>query len=340
MASSQNPLTHTGVAASQRTGVHGPPSRTSSSSATPRATCTSGRRSAATPASAGRHPCPAPTGGRRWPWGWRRGVRWPRAGPSRSDRPPDAGRSATSRPPTSPNRVGAERHLHRAAPRRPRAQIEPAVVLGALDAAVDQQPAGEVRLAVRAHAVEEHVAVVRPAQHERRRADVDPGSSPGASRSAGPRSVMPAGPWSATCPVAGSTKCSPPGRRGSGGRGSATPGRGAGGAGRRRSRGRHRARTCWGAAGVRRPPGAAQGGRGTARSGTGGARGGSSCSGTGSGAPGSCTPCACSAGGRGRPRAARRAGSWRRTRAAMPRRTTATPRTATGRWSRWRPTTR
>ena len=194
-----------------------------------------------------RRRCPAPTGGRRSPSGWRPGARCARADPSRSDRARlSTGRRRAGRRPRS-TRVGAERDLHRPAHRFAGTQVEAAVVLRALDAAVDQQPAGEVRLAVRAHAVEQHVAVVGAAQHERRGADVDPGQL--ARRQQVDRSEIgdPGRPVVGDVPGVGvdararrrTVGDDPPGdlpRRG----------RGAGGAGRRRSRGRRRATDVFG----------------------------------------------------------------------------------------------
>ena len=197
----------------------------------------------------------------------------------------ESDRSTISRPPTSRHGIGAERDLDGAAHGLAGAQVETAVGLGALDAAVDQQPAGEMGLGVRAHAIDQHVAVVeRSAQDERRGADVDPSRSwPGTqlidrTQVGDPRPV----PWSATCPVC---RIDPPRWR-AGPSGIRAPGnlphRGPPRWWRRadrRSLDRRRATDVFSRGGDGEAPRRCSAGEGVVRheSGRGGARGGSSC---------------------------------------------------------------
>ena len=81
---------------------------------------------------------------------------------------------ADESPTDSPNRIHAQSLADRLASGRAGAGVEAAVVLRALDLAVDQGAVGKVDLGVRAEAVaERELVVVEPAQHERALADVD-----------------------------------------------------------------------------------------------------------------------------------------------------------------------
>ena len=102
---------------------------------------------AATCGPAGPSPVSGADGRAPLPSGWRRGSRSARAGPSRSD-PARPARQVGDDPAVDhSDGVRAERHLHRLAHRLAGEDVEAPVVLRALDAPVEQQPVGELRLA-------------------------------------------------------------------------------------------------------------------------------------------------------------------------------------------------